>query len=88
MDMTGFDIVVLLIVGALAVLGAIRGFVTEILTLLAWVAAVVALKLFYPAGKLIAAGMVGSEVAAAASQQGPTAGSRSRALARAGTRHT
>ena len=66
MDMTGFDIVVLLIVGALAVLGAIRGFVTEILTLLAWVAAVVALKIFYPAGKLIAAGMVGSEVAAAA----------------------
>ncbi len=65
MDMTGFDIVVLLIVGALAVLGAIRGFVTEILTLLAWVAAVVALKLFYPAGKAIAAGMVGSEVAAA-----------------------
>ncbi len=66
MDMTGFDIVVLLIVGALAALGAIRGFVTEILTLLAWVAAVVALELFYPAGKLIAAGMVGSEVAAAA----------------------
>lgn len=66
MEMTGFDIVVLLIVGALAVLGAIRGFVTEILTLLAWVAAVVALKLFYPAAKTFAAGMVGNETGAAA----------------------
>lgn len=65
MDVTTFDIIVLLVVGILAVLGATRGFVTEILTLLAWIAAIVALKLFYPAGKTLAAELTGGETAAA-----------------------
>lgn len=65
MQMMSFDILVLLIVGGLAVMGAVRGFVTEVLTLMAWVAAVIALRLFYPAGKTIAAGFTGSETGAA-----------------------
>lgn len=66
MDVTTFDILVLLIVGLLAVMGAVRGFVTEILTLLSWVAGVIALTLFYPSAKAIAAVYIGGETAAAA----------------------
>ena len=47
-DLTALDIVVLLLVGGGAVLGLLRGFVTEILSLFAWVAAIVALKLLHP----------------------------------------
>jgi membrane protein required for colicin V production len=65
MEMTSFDILVLIIVGALAAMGAVRGFVTEVLTLMAWVAAVIALRLFYPFGKTVAAGFTGSETGAA-----------------------
>lgn len=42
--MTGFDIAVLLIVGLGAVTGFWRGFVHEVLALLAWVASVVAIR--------------------------------------------
>jgi membrane protein required for colicin V production len=67
MDSLGLlDIFTLVVVGALAVRGVLRGFVTEVLSLMAWVAAVIALNLFYAAGKQIAAGFVGSELAAAA----------------------
>ncbi len=59
--LTTLDILVLLMVSVLAVLGLVRGFVTEILSLLAWVAAVIALKLFFPAGAGIAANVIGSE---------------------------
>lgn len=45
--MTGFDIIVLLIVGATAVVGFMRGFVQEVLSLVAWFAAVVAIRLFH-----------------------------------------
>jgi membrane protein required for colicin V production len=41
--MTGFDIVVLLIVGAGAVIGFLRGFVQEILSLGAWIFAIFAI---------------------------------------------
>jgi membrane protein required for colicin V production len=41
--MTGFDIVVLLIVGAGAVIGFLRGFVQEILSLFAWIFAIFAI---------------------------------------------
>jgi membrane protein required for colicin V production len=44
---TLLDIIVLLFVGGGALLGMMRGFVTEFLSLFAWVAAVIALKLFY-----------------------------------------
>lgn len=51
--MTTFDIVVLLIIGWASVTGLMRGFVSEVLSLLAWVAAVAALRLFHtPAAAL------------------------------------
>lgn len=42
--MTGFDIAVLLLVGAGAIFGFIRGFVQEILALAAWVVAIIAIR--------------------------------------------
>ena len=47
MGLTALDIIVLLIVGGAALLGAKRGFVTEVLSLFAWVAIVAMLKLFH-----------------------------------------
>ena len=47
MALTALDIVVILLVGGGAVFGVLRGFVTEILSLFAWVAAVIALKFLY-----------------------------------------
>lgn len=44
---TALDIIVLLLVGGAAVLGFLRGFTTEVLSLMAWVAAVFAVKLFH-----------------------------------------
>lgn len=46
MGLTALDIVVILLVGGGAVLGGIRGFVTETLSLVAWGAAVAAVSLF------------------------------------------
>lgn len=52
--LTLLDIIVILFVGGGALLGVMRGFVMEVLSLFAWVAAVIALKLFYtPAALLI-----------------------------------
>ncbi len=45
--LTGFDMVVLALIGGGAVLGYFRGFAQEALSLLTWAAAVVALKLFH-----------------------------------------
>jgi membrane protein required for colicin V production len=66
MDLAGLDMLVLAVVGVLAAVGAMRGFVTEVLTLIAWVAAVIALKLFYQPLKATMATSFGSEVTAAA----------------------
>lgn len=52
-SLTLLDILVLIFVGGGALLGLMRGFVTEVLSLFAWVAAVVALKLFYTPAALI-----------------------------------
>jgi membrane protein required for colicin V production len=53
--MTGLDIVVLLVIGGGAVLGVMRGFVTEALALLVWVVIVLALKLLHsPLASLLA----------------------------------
>lgn len=46
-ELTLFDIGVLIVIALAAVTGLMRGFVTEILSLMAWVAAVFALRLFY-----------------------------------------
>ncbi|QCB42257.1 CvpA family protein [Sphingomonas sp. PAMC26645] len=47
MNLTALDIVVLIAVAGSAVLGLIRGFVTEVLSMFAWVAMVAMLKLFH-----------------------------------------
>ena len=46
--MTGFDIVVLLVVGAAAAIGFSRGFVQEVLALAAWVIALGAIQILAP----------------------------------------
>jgi len=52
--MTALDIMVLLLVGGAGILGGVRGFVTEVLSLFAWVAAIAALKMFHtPATSLL-----------------------------------
>ncbi|QPQ55969.1 CvpA family protein [Allosphingosinicella flava] len=45
--MTALDIITLLLVGGGLVRGFLRGFVTEVLALAAWIAAIAALKLFH-----------------------------------------
>lgn len=45
--LTALDIIVLLLVGGGLVLGFLKGFVGEVLSLLAWVAGMVALKFFH-----------------------------------------
>ena len=47
MGLTGLDMLVLLLVGGGMVLGFLRGFVMEVLSLLAWVAAILALKFLH-----------------------------------------
>jgi membrane protein required for colicin V production len=52
--LTGLDIIVLLAIFGGAVFGMIRGFVTEVISLFAWVAAVFALKLLHgPAAAML-----------------------------------
>ncbi len=45
--MTGFDIAVLLVVGVAAIGGFLRGFVQEILSLAAWLVAIVAIRFLH-----------------------------------------
>ncbi|MBU3076375.1 CvpA family protein [Sphingomonas quercus] len=65
MALTALDIVVLILVGGAALLGVMRGFVTEILSLFAWVAAIVALKLLFTTVSHWLIGPVGTETGAA-----------------------
>lgn len=60
MTLTGLDIVVLLAIGGAAILGVLRGFVTEVLALVAWVLIVLALKLFHTPLAATLAGLVGT----------------------------
>ncbi|RYD87487.1 MAG: CvpA family protein [Sphingomonadales bacterium] len=60
MTLTGLDIIVLLAIGGAGVLGFMRGFVTEVLALLAWVLVVLAIKLFHAPLAEILSGMVGT----------------------------
>ncbi len=46
-DLTAFDIIVLLLVCGGAVRGFMKGFVEEVISLAAWVAAIVAVRLFH-----------------------------------------
>src|SRR3954467_10773087 len=47
MGLTALDIVVILLIGAGALFGWLRGFVCEVLSLLAWFLAIVALRYLY-----------------------------------------
>ena len=60
MGLTALDIIVLLLVGGAALLGARRGFVAEVLSMFAWVAIVAMLKLFHVALAAKLAGTVGT----------------------------
>jgi membrane protein required for colicin V production len=59
--LTAFDIVVSLIVVLAALAGLARGFVGEIVSLLAWVAGIVAVRFFYTPVKAIAERYTGTE---------------------------
>lgn len=62
---TALDMIVLLLVGGGAVLGIMRGFVSVVIGLFAWVAAIAALKLFYTPAAAMLTGVVGTEAGAA-----------------------
>lgn len=64
-SLTALDMIVLLLVLGGALFGAFRGFVSEAIAMFAWVAAVIALKLFYTPVADIAGGYVESGAAAA-----------------------
>src|SRR3546814_576218 len=64
-SLTAMDIIVLLLVGGGIVFGVVRGFVTEVLSLMAWVAAVMALRLFYTPASAWAAEATGTEAGGA-----------------------
>ncbi len=58
--MTALDIIVLLLLGGGAIFGFMRGFVQEVLSLLAWVLAIIAVWLFYEPVSGFLAGVIGS----------------------------
>lgn len=63
--MSALDIFVILLLGGGALIGFVRGFVHEILSLLAWVAAVLMLKLFHAQLWSGLSGFVGTDAGAA-----------------------
>lgn len=63
--MTGFDVIVLLIVGVTAVGGFLRGFVQEVLSLLAWVLAIFAIHYMHTDLTAFLYGYVGTPSGAA-----------------------
>ena len=64
-NLTALDIIVLLLVGGGAVLGLLRGFVTEVISLFSWVAAIAALKLLHTPVTAVLSGFVGTPGGAA-----------------------
>ena len=60
MGLTALDIIVILLVGAGLVFGFMRGFVAEILSLFAWILAIVALRYFHEPAVRLLSGVVGS----------------------------
>jgi len=64
-SLTALDIVVLVLVGGGAVLGFSRGLVQEVMTLLAWILAIAAVRFFHPLVTDLLAGWVGTEGGAA-----------------------
>ncbi|MGB7404796.1 MAG: CvpA family protein [Pacificimonas sp.] len=64
-DLTAFDIGFLGAIGLFAILGLARGFVVEVLSLLAWVAGIFAVNVYFDEGRELALGFVDSPVTAA-----------------------
>ena len=74
--MTSTDIVILLLIGGGAIMGLMRGFVCELLSLIAWGLSVVAIRLFQAPAAAMMAGWIGTS----SGQDGvPSAFSSSRA---------
>lgn len=65
MGLTALDIIVLLLVGGGAVMGLVRGFVTEVLSLMVWIFIVFGLKLFHGTVAAMLTGAVGTAAGAA-----------------------
>jgi len=63
--LSSFDVIVLLLMALGAVAGLSRGFVTEVLSLLAWVAGIFAVRYFYGPGKVMAEKLTGTETGGA-----------------------
>lgn len=63
--MNGVDILVLLAIGGCAILGLLRGFVQETLSLIAWVLGIFAIRLFHASVADLLTAFVGSDSAAA-----------------------
>lgn len=64
-QLAGFDWIVVLIVGAAAAFGLMRGFIAEVASLAGWVAGFIAVRLFYTPARAIFETASGSEVIAA-----------------------
>ncbi|CAN5261342.1 CvpA family protein [soil metagenome] len=62
--LTGLDILVLLIVGAASVFGFLRGFVSETMSLAAWVLAILAVKLLHEPVAAALVGPIGTDTGA------------------------
>src|SRR4030095_5444996 len=62
--MTALDIFVILLLGGAAMIGFVRGFTHEVLSLIAWVAGIAALKLFHAPLQDRLVGPVGTEAGA------------------------
>lgn len=62
--MTALDAIVLILVGGGAILGAMRGFTFEVMTLASWIIGVAALRLFHAPTSDFLAGVVGDQGAA------------------------
>lgn len=60
MNLTGLDTLVIIAIVGSGVLGFVRGFVTEVLSLVAWVGIVIALKLFHAPLAAVIAPIVGT----------------------------
>ena len=65
MSLTALDILVLVTVGGAAITGLMRGFVTEVLSLMAWIFVVFALKLLHTPLSALLADSVGTAAGAA-----------------------
>jgi membrane protein required for colicin V production len=64
-NMTSLDMAVMLMVGGGAILGFLRGLIQEVTSLVAWVAAIVAVRLFHTPVTELLTGQVGTAGAAA-----------------------